>query len=201
MGETVSYLGHVNLVPSLNQSEYDYLEAYFGLRSFTAGNRAEKQPDDWCGWGPCPHGCCLSWDGREKFHAGVVWMEYLIDHLLRPGARNQASADPRFAGFTFDHRLDGVIVGERSWSYELFAIRVTNNEVSEEILHRGDPLPGDPGWDGLYLEDRPWLAKDPHPRSSFDLPDPPASVSSGALVGLSALETKRRRRKSDPSLG
>ena len=27
MGETVTYLGHVDIVPSLNQSEYDYLYA------------------------------------------------------------------------------------------------------------------------------------------------------------------------------
>ena len=115
-GETVRYLGHVDVEPGLNQSEYNYLEDCFGLRPGQVRDRAEGPPDDWCGWGPCPHGCCLSWDGREKFHAGAVWMEYLIDELLRPEARAAASQDPRLAGFTFDHRLDGLIVGERSWS-------------------------------------------------------------------------------------
>ena len=90
-------------MPNLNQAEYDYLEDCFGRRPHEPRSR-EGAPDDWCGWGPCPHGCCLLWDGREKFHAGTAWMEYLIDELLRPGARAAADRGPRVAGFTFDHR-------------------------------------------------------------------------------------------------
>jgi hypothetical protein len=99
-------------------------------------------------------------------------MAYLIDELLRPGARAEASHDPGLTGFTFDHRLDGLIVGERSWSRELFAIRVQDNQVSQEPLRRGEPLPWESGWDGLYPEDRPWLAAEPRPRNS-SLDDPP----------------------------
>lgn len=36
--------------------------------------------------------CCLSWNGRKKFHGGMIWMKYLIDHLLRSGARARTSA-------------------------------------------------------------------------------------------------------------
>jgi hypothetical protein len=84
-------------------------------------------------------------------------MEYLIHELLRPGDRAAANRDPRLAGFTFDHRLDGLIVGERSWSRKLFAIRVADDMVSEEVLLKESHWLGspdgtvstrrtDPGW-------------------------------------------------------
>ena len=90
-------LGHVDIVPSLNQSEYDYFYALTEPVGPTADNRADEQPPGCCDWEPCPHGCCLSWNGREKFHAGMVWMEFLIDHLLRPGAFAKGRADARLA--------------------------------------------------------------------------------------------------------
>ena len=97
-------------------------------------------------------------------------MEYLIEELLRPGARAAASQDPGLAGFAFDHRLDGLIIGERSWSRELFAIRVTDNVVTQEVLRQGEPLAWESGWDGIRPEDRPWLAGEPRPRSGLDDP-------------------------------
>ena len=36
---------------------------------------AEGQPSLWCQWTPCPQGCCLGWDGHEKFYAGTLWMQ------------------------------------------------------------------------------------------------------------------------------
>ena len=181
MGETIRFMGHVSIVPNLNQTEYDHL---FGLTEpwmRTTGRKRRGQPDDASGWEPCGHGCCLAWSGREKFHSTVGWMEYVIEDLLRPGATAQTSQDRRFAGFTFDHQLDGVIVGERSWSRELFAIRVAANVVSEELLHPGDPLEWEPGWDGRRPEDRPWLARDREPwETSFD--DPPTELPDLALV-------------------
>jgi hypothetical protein len=90
MGVSTNYLGHVEIVPSLNQAEYDYLRAFArGRRSYRPGgpyavspedphtgssqreveryNRiAEGQPGYWCQWVPCPHGCCLAWNGHEK---------------------------------------------------------------------------------------------------------------------------------------
>jgi hypothetical protein len=55
------------------------------------------QPGYWCQWVPCPHGCCLVWNGHEKFYAGQAWLQYLIDHFLRRGAHAQTSGDPQFA--------------------------------------------------------------------------------------------------------
>ena len=65
-------------------------------------------------------------------------MTYLIDHFLKPGALASRSADDRFAGFTFDHVLDGMVVGCRRDNKQLFAITVERNRVKEEILRRAD---------------------------------------------------------------
>ncbi len=148
MGVNTDYLGHVEIVPSLNQAEYDYLQAFArSRRSYRPGGPyavipedpdtgngerevelynqiADEQPGHWCQWVPCPHGCCLVWNGHEKFYAGPAWLQYLIDHFLRRDARARTSGDSQFAGFTFDHEMNGIIVGEQmagasvgSWSY------------------------------------------------------------------------------------
>lgn len=99
-------------MPGLNLSEYDYLRAFayfaYFAQTFPAGralcvvpahpdhgrgDRAveltnevtEGQPGYCCQWTPCPHGCCLSWNGHEKLYAGPASTEYLIDHVLRRG--------------------------------------------------------------------------------------------------------------------
>lgn len=227
MGVNTDYLGRVNVVPGLNQVEYDYLRAFaYSRRCFRTagpyavvpahpdygrGDSATKlhnevaagQPGYWCQWTPCPHGCCLGWNGHEKFYAGPAWMEYLIDHFLRPGAHAATSGDPQFAEFTFNHRLDGLLVGEQGDNRELFAIQVEDNTVSQLILRRGEPLPFKPGWDGLYLEDRPWLAREARPprRRSSDDPWPELFEPTAPVVALPSPEPKRRRRKPDVSLG
>jgi hypothetical protein len=93
MGVNTDYLGHVEIVPNLNQAEYDYLHAFArsrrshrpggpyavspedphtgnGKREVERYNQiADGQPGYWCQWVPCPHGCCLVWNGHEKFYA------------------------------------------------------------------------------------------------------------------------------------
>lgn len=158
MGVNTTYIRRVDIVPGLNQSEYDYLTAFADRLPAGDDWAAEGLPGPWCDWEPCPHGCCLSWNGREKFNAPRAWrwMEYLIDHFLRPGAAEQAGEKPRFGEFTFDHQMDG-----------------------------------------LYPDDRPWLAGERPPRWS-DLNDPPAELT---VVPTLAPGTKgqrsRRRRRAD----
>jgi hypothetical protein len=36
---------------------------------------------------PVRTACCLVWNGREEFYAGASWLQYLIDHFLRRGAK------------------------------------------------------------------------------------------------------------------
>jgi hypothetical protein len=165
MGHTTDFLGHIDIHPPLNQDEVEYLLAFAGSRRFdreggpyaVPGNpRAEEresvdvdtynrtapgQPQLWCQWVPCPDGCCLSFDGREKFYEPVRWMRYLIDHFLKPSAVASASGLPWFELFTFDHVLNGTIVGCRRDTRELFMIVVRNNRVTTKVLRPGDPQP------------------------------------------------------------
>lgn len=59
--------------------------------------------------------------------------------------------------------MDGVTVGERSWSRELFAIRVEGNQVREEVPVPGDPYEWEAGWDDRRTEEHPWLAPNGDP--------------------------------------
>ena len=126
-----------------------------------------------CQWTPCMHGCCLSWDGQEKFHGGQAWLQYLIDHFLRPDAHAKRSSTRQFAGFTFDHATNGLWSGEQQDSRELFVLRVTDGQVDREVLRKADPTcPWEPGY--VRLEDRPWLGDERPRRWDADIDVPPA---------------------------
>ena len=42
------------------------------------------QPGLWCQWAPNDDGSAIAWDGGEKFYNYVEWIEYLIQHFLKP---------------------------------------------------------------------------------------------------------------------
>jgi len=42
------------------------------------------QPSLWCHWAPSLDGSALAWDGSEKFSNYVEWLNYLIQHFLKP---------------------------------------------------------------------------------------------------------------------
>lgn len=160
MGYTTDYVGHIDIVPPLNDEEVEYLTAFRESRRCqrpggaydVPGNPwaeepsefpvddynrvADGQPELWCNWSVCWDGCCLAWNGTEKSYAMVEWLRYLIAHFLRPRAK--ASGHSGFEDFTFDHRLDGMVVGCRRDDKELFAITVTGNRVTERVLRRAD---------------------------------------------------------------
>jgi hypothetical protein len=166
MGFTTDFIGHVDIEPALNQDEIEYLTAFSRSRRFdrpdgpyavpgnplavldeeretvdvdTYNRVAPGQPQLWCQWVPCLDGCCLSFDGNGKFYQPVAWMRYLIQHFLKPGAAASRSGLPAFEHFTFDHRLDGMVVGCRRDNKELFAIQVKANRVTEKVLRAGLP--------------------------------------------------------------
>ena len=98
----------------------------------------------WCQWEPCSDGCCVAFNGQEKFYNGPLSLAYLIEHFLQPKARASFGDDPQFADFSFDHHADGLIVGSRRDDGEMMAIRVEDNVVSLEVLVPGKPEPRDP---------------------------------------------------------
>jgi len=42
------------------------------------------QPGLWCQWVPSEDGTIIEWDGVEKFYNYVEWLEYIIEHFLKP---------------------------------------------------------------------------------------------------------------------
>ena len=54
-------------------------------------------------------------------------LRFLLDHLLRAGAK--AAGHKHFGGFTFDHVLDGTIVGKRYDDDRVYVAEVTANRV------------------------------------------------------------------------
>lgn len=160
MGYTTDFIGHIDIHPRLTIAEQQYLLAFAASRRFNRaggpyevpGNPAADhderpadldmyntpapgQPSLWCGWQPCWDGCCLSFDGREKFYGATEWLGYLIDHFLAPQAQASNTGLACFADFRFDHVLDGIIAACRRDTRELYLIRVANNIVREETLY------------------------------------------------------------------
>lgn len=44
----------------------------------------EGQPGLWCKWRPTDDGTGIEWDGAEKFYDYAEWLQYLMDHFLKP---------------------------------------------------------------------------------------------------------------------
>ncbi|MDO9457252.1 hypothetical protein [Nocardioides sp.] len=172
MGYQTDFVGHIDIAPPLNDAETAYLTAFTRTRHFdrpegpyfvssnpyaeardekvaveTYNRTAAGQPELWCHWVPCGDGDCLTYDGIEKPYAPVEWMRYLVQHFFSSRAAARHRGDPAFAEFTFDHVLNGTIVGCRRDTRELFAIDVRNNRVSKRVLQGGDPPP----WAGKRL--------------------------------------------------
>jgi hypothetical protein len=162
MGYTTDFIGHIDIDPPLNEHEMQYLIAFSKTRHCerpggeyaVAGNpyvcedglSTEQlnavppgQPGYWCHWEPCWDGCCLSFNGNEKFYQPVRWLTYLVEHFLMPDAVASRTGGSAFAGFTFDHVLEGMVIGCRRDTKELFAIEVTGNVVTEKALRPADP--------------------------------------------------------------
>lgn len=160
MGYNTDLIGYVNVTPALNDAEVEYLTAFSESRRWDrpdgpyvvpgnpalpeefddveAYNRpAPGEPGLWCCWVPCGEGCCLAYNGREKFYEPTAWLEYLIDTFLRPDAVAATSGDSSFDHFTFDHRVDGTIAAQQRDTRRLWLIVTAANEVTERTLVDG----------------------------------------------------------------
>src|SRR5690242_19132511 len=110
MGYTTDFSGYVTVTPPLNAAEIGYLNRFNRSRrmdrkrgpyyaqpgdNFGQDNTSDVrnynsppsgQPGLWCQWVPNEEGDAIAWDGGEKFYDSPEWMQYLIDHFLKPGA-------------------------------------------------------------------------------------------------------------------
>jgi hypothetical protein len=140
MQHVTDYLGHIDVEPALNPIEVDYLRSE---RFLDATANRSGAPMLWCPWVPNPDGRRLSCPRHDTDLYPVAWLRYLIAELLKPRASGTFRRE--LAGFSFDHVLDGMVVGRRR-DGQLFAITATRNRVRERVL-RPAPAP--------YVEPRP----------------------------------------------
>ena len=127
MAITTDFIGHIGIEPALDSDQIERLAA---LR---AAARDKGQPRLPCGWVACDDGCCLTHAGDEKYGDPAGWLRYLVRSFLKPRGL----------------RADGMVVGCRHDTKELFAIQVRANRVTEKVLwpcsaqsrERPGPLP------------------------------------------------------------
>lgn len=153
MGYTTYFEGQFTITPPLNEQELAYLQRfaetrrmdrdsgpYFidGTGEFGQGGDddirdynkpPEGQPGLWCQWVPTEDGKAIMWDEGEKAYYMDQWIVYIIDHFLRPGAQAQASGDPQFEHFTFDHMVNGTVYASGEDTGDLWAIHIKDNDV------------------------------------------------------------------------
>ncbi len=73
----------------------------------------KEQPGLWCQWTPNEDGTAIEWDEGEKFYNYVEWLQYLIQHFLKPW------------GYT----LNGQVEWPGEEQGDIGKIVVTDNEV------------------------------------------------------------------------
>jgi hypothetical protein len=124
MPQVTEYVGHVDVTPALTRFEIAYLQ------DDAFKDESGRLACGWsCPWMPTSDGRRLAPSAESTDPA--AWLRYLIAELLKPGASR--SFRKELKGFSFDHHLDGVVVGCRD-SGELFAITAKNNRVRERVL-------------------------------------------------------------------
>lgn len=138
MGYQTDYIGYLEIEPPLDEREQVIINRISGspylleeggpLRVADASDEAIRQvvadaPRGWSNWTVSPDGCCLSYDGGDKANYMVPWLKFLMRALLVPAGRV----------------VNGMVVGSRRDTRELYSITVRDNEVEIELLWPGNP--------------------------------------------------------------
>jgi hypothetical protein len=157
MSYHVHYEGDLSVTPPLNPAEQKALAAFhksrriwtkagpLDTRDLSSGHEdvidynktAPGQPGLWCDVTPLGDAAKLGVDSSRENSDITPWVEYLIDHLLKPGAvfatfdedfPDQVGSKDLLRGFTFDHVVNGEMkaVGEDG---ETWLIKVKDNVV------------------------------------------------------------------------
>jgi hypothetical protein len=162
MGYDTHYVGHIQVTPPLNNAEFEYLTAFaetphvaedpspyavsdnpraprpVGPKGYSVLNRRDDLPDCICPWIPsCGGRCFVIKDDRGQHHDAAKWLQWIVDHFLKPGALAGVSGDDDFAEFTFDHSLGAAVAAHRSDSGRLWLIRAGEHEVFEDVVWWG----------------------------------------------------------------
>lgn len=150
MGYTTEFSGSVRVEPPLNEAEIEFLNKFSDTRRMNrrkgpyyvdnagmCGQDREpdiidynspdpSQPGLWCQWVPTEDGTEIEWNGSEKFYDSPEWMQYLIDHFLRPGCK----AASQLPFLQANHTVNGEIDAEGEESGDIWRLVVTDNKVT-----------------------------------------------------------------------
>ena len=152
MGYQTDFLGYLHVQPALVEAEIALVNRISGSRfspdpvgplravgdwEAALSDLGVGAPRGWSNWAACPEGCCLSYDGGDKANHMIGWLKHLMGTFLVPGATVQGR--PEFEEFTCDHVLNGMVVGSRRDTRELFSITARENDVEVELLWPGLP--------------------------------------------------------------
>ena len=119
MGQTTDFLGHIDIVPALEPDEIHHLATQ------PVTKPVEGEPELLRGWVCCANGCCLTFAGATQDHP-LEGLRRIVTLLRTQG---------------LDHRLEGMVIGCRRDTGELFAIRAGAGRVTERTLHPGSDQP------------------------------------------------------------
>jgi hypothetical protein len=131
------FTGHVRVQPALTSAERTFLGALLDsrrtLRGTPTGRGDRDVPFAHLAWEACADGCCLTWNpGLEASSMMLPTLTFLVDHLLRRGAKGVGHA--ALSGFTFDHVLDGAVMGSAPGDADARLVEVVGNAVSERLF-------------------------------------------------------------------
>jgi hypothetical protein len=73
----------------------------------------DTQPSLWCQWTPNGDGTAIEWDGGEKFHNYIEWIEYIIGNFIEP----------------WGLKLNGEVKWQGEDQTDLGIISITDNQV------------------------------------------------------------------------
>ena len=157
MGYSTDFDGRIEIDPPLNFAEIDYLKAFSETRhmyreqgeyfvDFEIGyNTTEvgvydcnkpphRQPELWCNFIPTKDGTAIVWNECEKTYEAKEWIQYIINHFLRPNAIASKTQSPYFTDFTFDHVCNGELLAQGEDIRDRWLLIVKSNKVSTEQL-------------------------------------------------------------------
>jgi hypothetical protein len=119
--ETNDVLGWLQVEPALNQSEIDHLSTL-------------TRDDEPCPWAPSPDGKHLTVRAADEPDDCARWLRHVIRQFFRPASPLAKRPSPAFKRFTFDHRVNGMVVVRRPDLELLWSITARDNRVSARLL-------------------------------------------------------------------
>lgn len=85
-----------------------------------ANMQASTQPSLWCDWAPNDEGTAIEWNGTEKFHNYVEWLEYIISNFIDH----------------WGYKLNGIVEYQGEGPFDFGKIKVKNNKVTVMVGKR-----------------------------------------------------------------